>query len=135
KVVILFDAVVTNTDNNPKINVAEVNYMTMIRNVPMPGQTTTNPAVLDIVGTKISKIVVPNVASSGDVLTCSITVTSLADSTQNIITDILPDGLELVDDHVTVGATVLTGDITQGIDIGAILKGQSKTVVFKVRVK
>lgn len=135
KSVMTFDATVISTNTNPKINVAEASYTMRVGNIPVSGNTTTNPAVLDIVGTKISKSVVPNVATTGDVLTCSITVMSLANSTQNIITDILPDGLELVDNQVVVGTTTLTGDITQGIDIGPIAKGQSKTAVFKVRVQ
>lgn len=135
KSVITFDASVISTEINPKINVAEVSYTTVVGSIPIPGKATTNPAVLDIVGTKISKTVTPNIATSGDLLTISITVTALADSTQNIITDLLPQELELVDNKITVGGTVLTGDITEGVDIGPILKGQSKTAVFKVRVQ
>lgn len=135
KSVITFEVIITSTNVTPKINTAEVSYTTRVGNIAISGNTTTNPAVLEIVGTKISKTIVPNVAAPGDILTCTITVTALADSTQNIIKDILPRGLDLVNNQITVGTTILTGDITQGIDIGPIAKGQSKTVVFQVTVE
>lgn len=135
KSIITFEVTIISADVNPKINVAEVNYTTIVGRVSIVGGTTTNPTVLNVVGTKITKTINPNIAVVGDILTINIAVTALVESTQNIITDELPDELELVDDKIVVNGVTIVGDITQGIDIGPIGKGQTKTVTFKAKVK
>ncbi|MGL4736155.1 MAG: DUF11 domain-containing protein [Cellulosilyticaceae bacterium] len=135
KATVTFEVTVVSADTNPKINIAEVAYTTIVGASSIEGKTTTNPVVVNIVGAKIIKAFTPNVATKGDVLICTITVTSLAESSKNVITDQLPPELELVDHTINVSGKVIVGDITEGIDIGPIPKGQTRTVTFKVKVK
>ena len=133
--VVTFNAKVTQNQPSPKINTATVTFNSRVNGVPVPGTTTTNPVIIDIVGYQITKSVNPVNATSGDILTFTINVLSFANSTKNVIKDILPSELELVDNQILVDGNVITGNILEGIDIGPIAKGLSKTVSFKVRVK
>ena len=133
--VVTFNAKITNNQPSPKINTATVTFNSRVNGVPVPGSTTTNPVIIDIVGYEITKTVNPVNATSGDILTFTVNVLSFADSTKNVIKDILPPELETVENQILVDGNVVTGNIVEGIDIGPIAKGLSKTVSFKVKVK
>lgn len=133
--IITFQAKITTNQPNPKINFASVTFNSRVNGVPVPGTTTTNPVIIDLIGYELTKSITPEFATSGQILTIQIKVLSLADSTKNIIKDVLPPELELVDNQILVDGNVLVGNIQEGIDIGPIQKGLSKTVSFKVKVK
>lgn len=133
--VVSFEARITQSQPSPKINSATVSFNSRVNNLPIPGSTTTNPVIVDIVGYQITKTVEPVNVTSGDRVTFTINILSFANSTKNVIKDLLPPELELVDQQILVDGNVVTGNILEGIDIGPIGKDLSKTVSFKARVR
>lgn len=75
-------------------------------------------------------------ANPSDVLMFMITIQPQGNqSTNNIfVRDIMPYGLSYRDNMVVSGASNYTGDITSGINIGAVYAGQTVTITYQAQV-
>ncbi len=74
-------------------------------------------------------------ASPGDILQFNVALTNSSNQSVNNVTvrDILPANL-IYRNNLTVDGVVTAGDITQGVNIGSVLGGQTRNVDYQVQV-
>lgn len=80
---------------------------------------------------------VPTVSMVGDIITYTITLTNIGESTASslIFKDILPTGLSLVPGSFTVNMmTVMSPDLVMGVPLGDLAVNDTITVVFQAQV-
>lgn len=84
----------------------------------------------------LQKAVTPDIGISGDILDVILTITSISESQENIISDLLPLELELIDNTVIINdGEPQIRDIINGFDLGAMGANTTQTVKFKVRIR
>lgn len=83
----------------------------------------------------IEKNLSPAIGISGDVLTCTLTITSYIASSSNIVSDVLPPNLQLLNNLIIIdNQSPIVGNILSGVELGAMTAGQIKTVKFSVKI-
>lgn len=84
----------------------------------------------------LQKTVTPDIGISGDILDVVLTITSISESQENIIRDLLPLELDLVDNTVIINdGPPEVKDIINGFDLGAMAANTTQTVKFKVKIR
>ncbi|MGL4655755.1 MAG: DUF7507 domain-containing protein, partial [Sarcina sp.] len=99
--------------------------------------TKVNVATIDPNKGDLIKFVDKSSANIGDILTYTIRVRNSGntDAINVVFKDTVPDGVEFVNNSVTVnGNGVLGASLTSGVSLGTIKSGETKVVSFKVKV-
>ena len=83
----------------------------------------------------IKKSLSPSIGITGDELTCTLLITSYIASSSNIVSDVLPPNLQLVNNLITIdNQSPIVGNILTGVELGAMISGQIKEVKFLVKI-
>ncbi len=131
---------ITNVDVSPSLANNQITAFAQ-------GTTTGDQYLINALGLQINvgspifpatvKLVDKAVAVVGDTLTYTIKLdnsTGTADATNVVFTDAIPPGTSFVAGSVTVDGVASAGTPSAGVNVGTVVAGGIKTVVFKVTV-
>lgn len=107
-------------------------------NPPVNNNTGSNitPVIIHKASLSISKEASHTTVSKGDVVTYTLIVrnTATVPAINVTVIDLIPPGMTLVPDSLTVNGTNRTGNLATGVNIGTVNVGAQSTITFKVTV-